>query len=106
MFLFRSDRERTLAYAIRKDIRVASKDLYGAQSFIRDRKGKLTLGRCYSCKDADEARRMAEGRVAGGYAAGATAFLRRGGGEYDEGEAITIAAFGVVPHEARDALPF
>jgi hypothetical protein len=55
---------------------VASSDLYGVQTFVRDRKGKLAQGRFTHCKDADEARRYAEARVEQGYAVGSAAFLR------------------------------
>ncbi|WP_279604218.1 hypothetical protein [Methylobacterium sp. J-092] len=41
-----------------------------------------------------------------GYAKGAAAFLRQGGGEFDEGESITIATYGTVPPGVSDALPF
>ena len=85
---------------------MASKDLYGVQAFILDRLGKLIQGRCWTCKNADEARRMAEGRVSGGHAAGAAAFYRSGAGEFDEGEAVTIATYGRVPAGVADALPF
>lgn len=85
---------------------MASKDLYGVQAFILDRLGKLILGRFWTCKNADEARKLAEGRVDGGYAAGAAAFCRTGAGEFDEGEAVTIATYGRVPAGVADALPF
>lgn len=81
-------------------------DVYGAQSFIEDRNGQLGLGRFHPCKTADEARKTAEDRAALGYAKGAAAFLRRGGGEFDEGESITIATYGTVPPGVSDALPF
>lgn len=83
-----------------------SSDLYGVQTFVRDRKGKLGQGRCITCKDADQACREAEAKVVGGHAAGSAAFLRRGGGEFDEGKAITIAVYGTVPPGVADALPF
>lgn len=85
---------------------MSTQDLYGVQTFIRDQKGKPEQGRFYQCKDADDARRTAETRVANGYAAGAAAFVRRGGGEFDEGEAITFAVFGLVPPDVVDAIPF
>lgn len=81
-------------------------DLYGVQTFVRDGKGKLAQGRFTQCKDADEARRYAEARVEQGYATGSAAFLRRGGGEFDKGEAITFAVFGTVPPGVSDQLPF
>lgn len=85
---------------------MAGKDLYGVQAFIPDRLGKLIQGRFWTCKDADEARRMAEGRVNGGHAAGAAAFYRSGAGEFDAGEVVTIATYGRVPPGVMDALPF
>ncbi|AWN35751.1 hypothetical protein [Methylobacterium radiodurans] len=81
-------------------------DRYGAQTFVLDRKGQLGEGRTYACKDADEARRIASARVAGGYAAGAAAFMRRGGGEFDEGETVTFEVYGAVPPGVEDAVPF
>jgi hypothetical protein len=85
---------------------MAGKDLYGVQAFILDRLGKLIQGRFWTCKNADEARRLAEGRVNCGHAAGAAAFYRTGAGEFDEGEAVTIATYGRVPAGVVDALPF
>lgn len=79
---------------------------YGAQTFVRDRKGQLGEGRVYACKDADEARRIASTRVAGGYAAGAAVFMRRGGGEFDEGETVALELYGAVPPDIQDALPY
>jgi len=35
-----------------------------------------------------------------------TIFLRRGDGEFDEGETITLAAFGELPAEVPDHVPF
>jgi hypothetical protein len=85
---------------------MASKDLYGVQAFILDRLGKLIQGRFRTCKNADEARKLAEGRVNGGHAEGAAAFYRSGACEFDEGEAVTIATYGRVPAGVVDALPF
>lgn len=85
---------------------MASSDLYGVQTFVRDRKGKLAQGRFTACKNADEARRVAAAKVEGGHAAGSAAFLRRGGGEFDEGEAITLETYGAVPTGISDQLPF
>ncbi len=85
---------------------MAGKDLYGVQTFLHDREGKLTAGRFLACKDADEARRAASAKVAGGHAAGSAAFYRRGAGEFDEGEAVTLDVFGIVPPGVTDALPF
>lgn len=85
---------------------MATGNLYGVQTFVRDRKGKLAQGRYIPCKDADEARRLAQARVNGAHAAGAAAFYRTGGGEFDEGEAYAIATYGSVPPSVADALPF
>lgn len=85
---------------------MASKDLYGAQSFVRDSRGEIGLGRFYPCKNADEARRTAEQRVVSGHAVGAAAFLRHGAGEFDEGEVITFAVYGQVPRGVVDMVPF
>lgn len=79
---------------------------YGAQTFVRDRKGHFGEGRVYDCKSADEARQIASARVASGYAVGAAMFLRRCGGEFDEGDMVTLEVFGAVPNGVRDALPF
>ena len=80
--------------------------LYGALSFVEGRNGLLGPGQIHPCKTADEARKTAEDRVTTGRAKGAAAFLRRGGGEFDEGESITIATYGTVPPGVSDALPF
>ena len=85
---------------------MAGKDLYGVQVFKEDQRGNLHMGRFWTCKNADDARKLAEGRVNGGYAAGAAAFYRTGAGEFDEGEAVTIATYGRVPAGVADALPF
>lgn len=85
---------------------MASSELYGVQTFVRDSRGKLALGRFTACRNADEARRVAEAKVEGGRVAGSAAFLRRGAGEFDEGDAITFAVFGSVPEGVKDALPF
>ncbi|MCP1550668.1 MULTISPECIES: hypothetical protein [Methylorubrum] len=85
---------------------MASSDLYGVQTFVRDQNGRLAHGRFTSCKNADEARRVAASKVEGGHAAGSAAFLRRGSGEFDEGEAITLETYGAVPPSVSDQLPF
>lgn len=85
---------------------MASKDLYGVQVFKEDERGDLRMGRFWTCKNADEARRLAERRVDAGHADGAAAFYRTGAGEFDEGEAVTIATYGKVPAGVIDALPF
>ena len=87
---------------------MASNDLYGVQTFVKDRKGKLAQGRFIECKDADDAKRLAEQKVAGQYAAGAAAFLRRSSDrEFDDGsEPITLAVFGAVPPGVADVIPF
>lgn len=85
---------------------MASQDLYGVQTFVTDRKGAIAQGRFFSCKDADEARRIAEARVSGAHAVGAAAFYRTGAGDQDDGEPITIATYGTVPPGVEDTLPF
>lgn len=79
---------------------------YGAMTFVRDRFGQLREGRVYPCSDGEVARKVAEDRVTQGWALGAAAFLRRGGGEFDGGEMVTLAAYGEVPAEVRVQLPF
>ncbi len=79
---------------------------YGAMTFVRDRFGQLREGRVYPCADSEVAKKVAEDRVVQGWAPGAAAFLRRGGGEFDEGETVTLAAFGEVPRDVREQLPF
>lgn len=80
--------------------------IYGVQSFVTDRSGRLLPGRCIECRDADEARAAAAAQVQTGRAAGASAFLRFGFGEFDEGDLITFDTFGDVPDNVRDMLPF
>lgn len=84
-----------------------SKDIYGVQTYLRDRKGALVRGLATSCRNADEARREAERRAVGRSAVGATAFWQPASGEFDEGaEPITLAVYGTVPPGVEDALPF
>ena len=85
---------------------MSGSERYGAMTFVRDRFGQLREGRVYPCSDSEVAKKVAEHRVAQDWAPGAAAFLRRGGGEFDEGETITLAAFGDVPAEVRVQLPF
>lgn len=85
---------------------MSGSERYGAMTFVRDRFGQLREGCIYPCSDGEVARKVAEDRVTMGWAPGAAAFLRRGGGEFDEGETITLAAFGEVPREVRDQMPF
>ncbi|MEN3212272.1 hypothetical protein PUR23_19875 [Methylorubrum populi] len=75
-------------------------------TFVRDRFGQLREGRVYLCSDGEVARKVAEDRVEEGWVPGAAAFIRFGGGEFDEGEIITLAAFGDVPSDVLDRLPF
>ncbi|GEP09864.1 hypothetical protein [Methylobacterium gnaphalii] len=83
-------------------------DVYGVQTFLKDRKGHLCQGSTFECRDADEARRMAEQRVQRGAVVGSAAFLRRDfSKEFDDGsEPITLATYGRVPPGVADALPF
>ncbi|UMY19092.1 hypothetical protein MMB17_07280 [Methylobacterium organophilum] len=83
-----------------------SGDIYGVQTFVRDGRGRLAQARFTPCKSSAEACRYAEGKVEQGAVPGAVAFLRRGGGEFDEGELITVAVYGSVPPDVKDALPF
>lgn len=85
---------------------MSGSERYGALTFVRDRFGQLREGRVYPCSDGEVARKVAEDRVKMGWAPGAAAFLRRGGGEFDEGETVTLAVYGTVPPGVRDALPF
>ena len=87
---------------------MAETDRYGVQFFIAWKGGGLAAGRSIICDSADEARRLAERRVAQGYAAGAAAFVRTViDPEYDDGEEpITLATFGRVPAGVRDQIPF
>ncbi|GEL42292.1 hypothetical protein MEX01_28830 [Methylorubrum extorquens] len=85
---------------------MSGNERYGAMTFVRDRFGQLREGRVYPCTDGEVARKVAEDRVLQGWAPGAAAFLRRGGGEFDEGETITLAAFGDVPAGVREQMPF
>lgn len=80
---------------------------FAMQTYRRDLHGHLAKGQWKACLTADDARRRAEAVVLSGKSIGAVALSQRSSGEFDEGElAITIAAFGEVPHEARDRIPF
>jgi hypothetical protein len=85
---------------------MSGSERYGALTFVRDRFGQLREGRVYPCSDAEVAKKVAEDRVNMGWAPGAAAFLQRGGGEFDEGETITLTSFGDVPTGVRDQMPF
>ncbi len=85
---------------------MSGSERYGAMTFVRDRFGQLREGRVYLCSDGEVAKKVAEHRVVQGWAPGAAAFLRRSGGEFDEGEAITLAVFGDVPSDVKDQMPF
>lgn len=85
---------------------MSDRDRYSAMTFVRDRFGQLREGRVYPCSDGEVAKKVAEDRVSLGWAPGAAALLRRGSGEFDAGETITLAAFGDVPREVRDQMPF
>ncbi|CAO4171151.1 hypothetical protein AFFFEF_01719 [Methylorubrum extorquens] len=85
---------------------MSGNERYGAITFMRDRFGQLREGRVYPCSDGDVARKVAEDRVEQGWAQGAAVFLRRSSGEFDEGEMITLVAYGDVPAEVRDRVPF
>lgn len=80
---------------------------FAVQRFQEAGPGQWFRGRLTECKTADEARRLAERCVARGESTGAAAFSRRSSGEFGvQDSPITIAAFGEVPPEAKDILPF
>lgn len=79
---------------------------FGVQQFGCDKAGRPTVGRLTRCASAEEARRLAERCVSNGRAAGAAAFSCRVEDGSDLVEPITIAAFGTVPSEAQDAVPY
>lgn len=86
---------------------MGQRDHYGVQQFMRDKAGRLVPGRTLPCKTADHARREAEQSAVRRGVVGAAAFLCRVDGDLSEPDApITIAAFGDVPAETRDQLPF
>ena len=80
---------------------------FAMQTYRRDGRGRLSQAKWTACETAAEAIQRAEAAVAAGKVAGAAALSQRCSGEFDEGEVpITIAAFGEVPAETRDQLPF
>ncbi|WP_139239553.1 MULTISPECIES: hypothetical protein [unclassified Methylobacterium] len=80
---------------------------FAVQRFQDAGPGQWSRGRLTECRTADEARRLAERCVARGESTGAAAFSRRSSGEFGvQDSPITIAAFGDVPPEAKDILPF
>lgn len=85
---------------------MTKRETYVVQTFTRKSSGMLALGPLIPCKDADEARSVAEARVESRRAAGAAAFYRTVAGEFDEGEAFAFATYGSVPRGVADALPF
>lgn len=87
---------------------MSNNDLYGVQTFVKGRKGKLEQGRFIECSDETEAQRLAERKVRNNDVAGAAAFLRKNyNAEFDDGsEPITIAVFGKVPPGVEDVIPF
>lgn len=81
--------------------------VYGAQAYRKTGRGQFEIGQSLPCEDADHARREAEKMTGRRGIAGATAYLIPNyTREYGGDDPITIAAFGDVPPEARDALPF
>ena len=80
---------------------------FAMQTYRRRKTGDLTKDRWHPCNTADEARRRAEDAVLERGCIGAVALSERNSGEFEEGERpITIAAFGDVPPEVRDQIPF
>lgn len=86
---------------------MASGEQYSAMTFVRDRFSQSREGRTYPCADRGVARKVAEDWTALGWAWGAAvlAFLCPGA-EFHEGETVTLAAFGEVPREVQDQMPF
>jgi hypothetical protein len=86
---------------------VAQSVHFAMQTYRKTDKGSLARARWTPCESAAEAIHRAETAVTVGKVAGAAALSQRCSGEFDEGELpITLAAFGEVPQEARDQLPF
>lgn len=77
------------------------------QTYRRDSQGRLARAKWRPCQSAEDAILQAEMVVSMGKVVGAAALTQRNSGEFDEGELpITLAAFGEVPSEVRDQLPF
>lgn len=80
---------------------------FAMQTYRRNSKGRLAQAKWTPCETAIEAVTKAEAVVAAGRVSGAAAISHRCSGEFDEGETpITIAAFGEVPKETLDQVPF
>lgn len=84
-----------------------TKDVYGAQSYRKTGKG-YERAAFVACDNEDDAYSEAEKLAAKRGVSGAIAFLRSNySKEFAEGDdPITLAAFGDVPPEARDVVPF
>jgi len=82
---------------------MAARRNYAAIGFKRNRRGPLERGTAQVCLTADEARKQAEKLSCRKGYAGAIAFVCS---DLDDQDPITIAAFGEVPPEARDNLPY
>ena len=82
---------------------MASRRNYAALGFKRNKRGPLERGKAQMCSNADEAKQQAQYlSCCRGYA-GAVAVACC---DLEDQDPITIAAFGEVPPEARDMLPF
>lgn len=82
---------------------MGSKRNYAAMAFRRARKGALERGEPTIGENADAARLTAERLATRRGYVGAVAYAC---GDAEDQAPITIAAFGEVPPEARDALPY
>ena len=86
---------------------MGQRDHYGVQTFVRSRTGRLTQGPTLSCRTADDAKAVAERSAVRKGVVGAAAFQCRIDGDLAEpSPPLTIAAFGEVPAEAREMIPF
>lgn len=80
---------------------------YAVQTYVKDKRGRISASRALACKNADEARGRAQRHCEGKSNVGAAAFLLHGDehlGDTDPPEAIAI--FGHVPPEVDDSIPF
>lgn len=80
---------------------------YAMQSYRQNRAGGLVVSRWRACDSAAQAIELAERAVEAGKAHGAVALSERTSGDFEGASApITIAAFGEVPNECADQIPF
>lgn len=80
---------------------------YAMQSYRRSRSGDLITSRWRACDTLDEAVKLAERVVYDGKAHGAVALSERTSGDFEGASSpITVAAFGEVPDQNGDVIPF